>query len=288
MLVVGDVNSTLACTLVAVKKGVPVVHVEAGLRSYDRAHARGDQPRADRPDRRPALHHRAQRRATTCARGRRRRSASHFVGNVMIDSLLRQPRARAPAADTLRAHGIDPALLDRRRGYGVVTLHRPSNVDDADTLRAAAGGAGARSAARLPLVFALHPRTRANIERFGLRRAARPGARGRAAAAGLPGDARPDGRRHAGAHRLRRPAGGDHRAGRALPDAAREHRAPDHGRAGHQHAGRPRPRGHPARRWTRSWPAAASAGACPSSGTAAPPSASPPTCGSGCAARRDR
>ena len=85
----------------------------------------------------------------------------------MIASLLsNRPKARS-AADTLRAHGLDPAVLAHPLGYGVVTLHRPSNVDDAgilagllDVLRQVSG--------RLPLVFALHPRTRSNIERFGL------------------------------------------------------------------------------------------------------------------------
>jgi UDP-N-acetylglucosamine 2-epimerase (non-hydrolysing) len=130
VLVVGDVNSTLACTLVAVKKGVPVVHVEAGLRSYDRAHARRDQPRAHRPDGRPALHHRAQRAADNLLREGVAAERVCFAGNVMIDS-LRLARRRARAADTLRAHGLRPGAAARgAAGYGVVTLHRPSNVDD--------------------------------------------------------------------------------------------------------------------------------------------------------------
>jgi len=90
-----------------------------------------------------------------------------FVGNVMIDSLLAS-RDRARSADqTLRANGLAPALLSHAKGYGVVTLHRPSNVDDAATLGAILSVL-AEVAMRLPLVFALHPRTRANIERFGL------------------------------------------------------------------------------------------------------------------------
>jgi len=90
-----------------------------------------------------------------------------FAGNVMIDSLVaNRPHAR-PIADTLRAHGIDPALIVHPKGYGVVTLHRPSNVDDAQTLGSLLAVLREVSAS-LPLVFALHPRTRNNIERFGL------------------------------------------------------------------------------------------------------------------------
>jgi len=166
VLVVGDVNSTLACTLVAVKKGVPVVHVEAGLRSYDR--------KMPEEINRVLTDQVADRLYTT------ERSAEAnlvregidavrvcFAGNVMIDSLLSSRELAHPAADTLRAHGIDPAMLDSPRGYGVVTLHRPSNVDSAATLEPLLNVL-AEVAQQLPLVFALHPRTRANIDRFGL------------------------------------------------------------------------------------------------------------------------
>ena len=166
VLVVGDVNSTLACALVAVKKGVPVVHVEAGLRSGDR--------RMPEEINRVLTDQISDRLYTT------ERSALAnllregvdearvcFTGNVMIDSLhAARPRARS-AADTLRAHGLDPVMLQSKSGYGVVTLHRPSNVDDADTLRGLLQTLR-EVAQSLPLVFALHPRTRANIERFGL------------------------------------------------------------------------------------------------------------------------
>lgn len=164
VVVVGDVNSTLACTLVAVKKNVPVVHVEAGLRSGDR--------RMPEEINRVLTDQVADRLYTT------ERSAGDnlvregvaaervaFVGNVMIDSLLASRQNARPAAQTLRAHGADPGLL--AGGYGVVTLHRPSNVDDAATLRPLLEVLR-RISQRLPLVFALHPRTRSNIERFGL------------------------------------------------------------------------------------------------------------------------
>ena len=166
VLVVGDVNSTLACTLVAVKKGVPVVHVEAGLRSWDR--------RMPEEINRVLTDQVADRLYTTEASAlanlQREGIAEQrvvFAGNVMIDSLLQnRPFAKAPA-DTLAAHGADPALVQGAAGYGVVTLHRPSNVDDAETLQRLLGVLREVSE-RLPLVFALHPRTRGNIERFGL------------------------------------------------------------------------------------------------------------------------
>lgn len=170
VLVVGDVNSTLACTLVAVKKGVPVAHVEAGLRSGDR--------RMPEEINRVLTDQVADRLYTTEAsalanllREGLAEERVCFAGNVMIDSLLQSlPHARAPAA-TLAAHGADVALVQGRPGepggYGVVTLHRPSNVDDAPTLQRLLGVLREVSE-RLPVVFALHPRTRANIERFGL------------------------------------------------------------------------------------------------------------------------
>lgn len=166
VLVVGDVNSTLACSLVASKKGVPVVHVEAGLRSGDR--------RMPEEINRVLTDQISDRLYTT------ERSALDnlvregvaaervcFAGNVMIDSLhASRPMAR-PVADTLKVHGADPAMLGQPPRYGVVTLHRPSNVDSAETLRPLLETLQ-QVATRLPLVFALHPRTRANIERFSL------------------------------------------------------------------------------------------------------------------------
>ena len=166
VLVVGDVNSTLACTLVAVKKGVPVVHVEAGLRSYDRKmpeeinRVLTDQV-ADR------LYTTERSAEANLVREGIDAARVCFAGNVMIDSLLSSREFARPAADTLRAHGIEAAMLESPRGYGVVTLHRPSNVDSAAALEPLLKVL-AEVAQQLPLVFALHPRTRANIDRFGL------------------------------------------------------------------------------------------------------------------------
>jgi UDP-N-acetylglucosamine 2-epimerase (non-hydrolysing) len=166
VIVVGDVNSTLACTLVAVKKGVPVVHVESGLRSHDRTmpeeinRVLTDQV-ADR------LYTTERSAADNLQREGVASTRVCFTGNVMIDSLLASRAHARSTVDTLRGHRIDPAVVDHAQGYGVVTLHRPSNVDDADTLRALLGVL-ADVARQLPLVFVLHPRTRSNIERFGL------------------------------------------------------------------------------------------------------------------------
>ncbi len=163
VLVVGDVNSTLACALVAVKRGVPVLHVEAGLRSGDR----GMPEEINRvlTDQISDWLYLTERSALdNLTREGIAAERAVFVGNVMIDSLLASLDKAVPPADILRAAGLDPARVSG--GYGVVTLHRPSNVDDPQVLRSLIG-ALAEIAQTLPLVFALHPRTRNNLERFG-------------------------------------------------------------------------------------------------------------------------
>jgi len=166
VLVVGDVNSTLACSLVAVKRGVPVVHVEAGLRSRDR----GMPEEINRvlTDQIADLLYITER----SARGNLLREGIaderiEFVGNVMIDS-LHAHRARAPHPhEVVRRLGGDPAAMAAAGRHGVVTLHRPSNVDSRDALRSALGLL--REASELaPLVWPLHPRTAQNIKRFEL------------------------------------------------------------------------------------------------------------------------
>lgn len=166
VVVVGDVNSTIACALVASKKGVPVAHVEAGLRSYDRAMPEEiNRILTDQiSDRLYTTERTAE--GNLAAEGIASERVC-FAGNVMIDSLLDSRANARKAADTLRACNADPSVLADPKGYGVVTLHRPSNVDNADTLKALLSVLREIST-RLPLVFALHPRTRGNIERFGL------------------------------------------------------------------------------------------------------------------------
>ena len=162
ILVVGDVNSTIACALVAAKKGVPVVHVEAGLRSYDR----GMPEEINR-----VLTDQISDLLFTTERGALENlqregidpERVHFVGNVMIDSLMRSLEKATPSSDTLASAGLHKP----EAGYALLTLHRPSNVDDADVL-ARLLETFRDIADRLPIVFPMHPRTRARIESAGL------------------------------------------------------------------------------------------------------------------------
>ncbi|MEW5943466.1 MAG: UDP-N-acetylglucosamine 2-epimerase (non-hydrolyzing) [Pseudomonadota bacterium] len=165
VLVVGDVNSTLACALVAAKKGVPVIHVEAGLRSYDRAMP--EEINRVLTDQISDLLFTTERGARdNLAREGIDEARIHFVGNVMIDTLHRNLKKAVPAAQTLSRAGLSGAV-PAAGGYAVLTLHRPSNVDDAAKLGALLGAVGEISR-RLPVVFPVHPRTRAKIEAFGL------------------------------------------------------------------------------------------------------------------------
>ncbi len=164
VLVVGDVNSTLACALVACKRQVPVIHVESGLRSYDRAMP--EEINRILTDQISDLLYTTERSAhDNLAREGIAGQRAVFVGNVMIDSLFASLPRAVPPQTLLAAAGVDPARI--ASGYGVVTLHRPSNVDHAEVLGPLIDALREISL-RLPLVFALHPRTRGNLERFGL------------------------------------------------------------------------------------------------------------------------
>ncbi len=166
VLVVGDVNSTIACALVAAKKGVPVIHVEAGLRSYDRTMP--EEINRVLTDQISDLLFTTERSAhENLLREGIDGGRIHFVGNVMIDTLLRHVRQATPASQTL-APATDPALfLDNSDGYAVLTLHRPSNVDDPVVLERLLTTLRGISE-RLPLVFPVHPRTEARIAEMGL------------------------------------------------------------------------------------------------------------------------
>lgn len=159
VVVVGDVNSTMAATLASSKLGIPVAHVEAGLRSFDRTmpeeinrlvtDAVSEMLFVSEPAGLENLRHEGH-----------AEEHLHLVGNVMIDTLKRL-LPRAQDGDTLRRHGLRP------NAYGVVTLHRPSNVDTASIL-ARIIDVLIEAAAHLPLVFPVHPRTQKRLAEFGL------------------------------------------------------------------------------------------------------------------------
>ena len=166
VLVVGDVNSTLACSLVAVKKGVPVAHVEAGLRSFDRSMP--EEVNRVLTDQIADLLYTTERSALdNLLREGISAERVHFVGNVMIDSLrASMPNAKS-ATEVLAREGLDPELAQGVTGYGLVTLHRPSNVDALPDLKNVLEILKL-VARRLPLIWPVHPRTRASMDRHGL------------------------------------------------------------------------------------------------------------------------
>ena len=166
VLVVGDVNSTIACALVAAKKGIKVVHVEAGLRSFDRAMP--EEINRVLTDQISDLLFTTEREAlTNLIREGVAPTRVQFVGNVMIDT-LRSCLPRAVSPKQTLATAPDPAVfLNNPNGYGILTLHRPSNVDDPIILERLLNVLGEISA-DLPLAFPIHPRTRAMIDKAGL------------------------------------------------------------------------------------------------------------------------
>jgi UDP-N-acetylglucosamine 2-epimerase (non-hydrolysing) len=168
VLVVGDVNSTLACALVAAKKGIAVIHVEAGLRSFDRSMP--EEINRLLTDQLSDLLFISE----PCGRDNLLRegypdSKLHHVGNVMIDSLRRQLADATPVAQIVARAGR-PDFLSSGLGHAVLTLHRPSNVDD--LLRFASLIATIVTlSADLPVIFPVHPRTRAMLQKFHLEQA---------------------------------------------------------------------------------------------------------------------
>jgi UDP-N-acetylglucosamine 2-epimerase (non-hydrolysing) len=154
VMVFGDVNSTVAASLCAVKMGIAVAHVEAGLRSFDRT----------MPEElnRIVTDHLSEYLFITEPSAQKNllkeglpEEKIFFVGNVMVDTLLKH-RERAQKLNISQKLGLTP------RGYALLTLHRPSNVDDPQTLANILGAVGEVSK-RLPIVFPCHPRTRAQL-----------------------------------------------------------------------------------------------------------------------------
>jgi UDP-N-acetylglucosamine 2-epimerase (non-hydrolysing) len=159
VVVVGDVNSTLACALSAVKLKVRVAHVEAGLRSFDK----------DMPEEinRVVTDSISDILFTTCEdagqnliREGHSKDKIHFVGNPMIDSLLRY-RDVFPRSRVLEKHGLS------RKAYCLLTLHRASNVDRKETFQNILSAIG-RIGKQIPVIFPVHPRSRRMLAEIGL------------------------------------------------------------------------------------------------------------------------
>lgn len=158
VVVVGDVNSTIACALTAAKKGVPVAHVEAGLRSFD--WTMPEEVNRVLTDRLSKFLFTS---SPECADNLKREGITegiHFVGNTMIDSLL----AFKKLANSTRE--VEKLGL-RQCAFGLITLHRPSNVDTLEGLKRTIKLLEAASK-HAKLVFPMHPRTRGTLEQAGL------------------------------------------------------------------------------------------------------------------------
>lgn len=170
LLVVGDVNSTAAAALVAAKLQIPIAHVEAGMRSYDRAMP--EEINRIVTDRLSDILFVTERSAVdNLVKEGIEPSHIKFVGNVMIDTLYSCLARAVPPIETLSKFKAtsDFAVPRLERGFGFVTLHRPSNVDDPHKLNSLLEALG-RITLKIPLIFPLHPRTQAVIESAGLDR----------------------------------------------------------------------------------------------------------------------
>jgi len=167
VIVVGDVNSTLACAIVARKRGVRVAHVEAGLRS-------GDMTMPEEINRlvtdsitdlffttEPAANEHLSNEGKP-------KDSIHYVGHVMIDNLFYQvDQLSDEQAAQYESNELKQQLQGKAAGYGVITLHRPANVDDPKILKGILDALG-EIAADLPLIFPVHPRTRQTMEKHGM------------------------------------------------------------------------------------------------------------------------
>lgn len=162
-LVVGDVNSTLACSIVAKKLGIDVAHVEAGLRSFD----------MNMPEEINRLVTDAisdhffvteQSAVDHLLNEGKPEDAIHFVGHVMADNLMHQLEKMKSTPE----HEFRYSALKKRLGrYIFLTLHRPSNVDDRDVLAGIANVLN-KISETIPIIFPIHPRTQKMLEKFGV------------------------------------------------------------------------------------------------------------------------
>jgi UDP-N-acetylglucosamine 2-epimerase (non-hydrolysing) len=159
VVVVGDVNSTIACTLVASKLGIQTVHVEAGLRSFDRT-----MPEETNRLLTDAI---CDYLFTTCTDANTNlknegipKSKVYFVGNIMIDC-LKNFRLEAKAEKTYKKYGF------KEKNYALLTLHRPSNVDEEASLKKIYGIIE-KISQKIPVIFPVHPRTRECLKTHGI------------------------------------------------------------------------------------------------------------------------
>ncbi len=170
IIVVGDVTSTLACTLVAIKMGIPLAHVEAGLRSGDRSMPE-EINRILTDSVANYLFVTEQSGLDHLKREGVPDEKVFFTGNVMIDSLVRY-QEKAKSSTILEELGLQASDLENRRDtsqtdFIVMTMHRPANVDTENGLRAILELIEL-STAKTKVVFPIHPRTRSNMAKFGL------------------------------------------------------------------------------------------------------------------------
>ncbi|QPK63296.1 UDP-N-acetylglucosamine 2-epimerase (non-hydrolyzing) [Methylomonas sp. LL1] len=164
VLVVGDVNSTIACGLVAVKKQIPLIHVEAGLRSYDREMP--EEINRILTDQISDLLLTTERAAAdNLSKEGIDAKRICFAGNVMIDSLLNNCAQASSLHTTLQAYDCKQSVTEKN--YALLTLHRPSNVDEPETL-ARLIGVISEVSKKLPVIFPVHPRTQQKISQAGL------------------------------------------------------------------------------------------------------------------------
>jgi len=159
VVVVGDVNSTMACTIVAAKLLIPVSHVEAGLRSFDRTMPE-EINRLVTDSLADLLFTTSRDADENLKREGVDPKKIHFVGNVMIDTLMKH-RTKAAELDMMSRFEVSPGK------FALVTLHRPSNVDDRSVLSDILDSLKT-IARKMPVLFPIHPRTRKRVQEFEL------------------------------------------------------------------------------------------------------------------------
>ncbi len=164
IIVVGDVNSTISCALVAVKKDIPVIHIEAGLRSYDR--------KMPEEINRVLTDQISDRLYTTEKKAEQNLAKEGipgericFAGNVMIDTLKKNADKAIPFLETLKEYKVNADLQAKQ--YSLLTMHRPSNVDNKNILETLLKIIQ-KTSQTIPVVFPVHPRTQNKIKEFNL------------------------------------------------------------------------------------------------------------------------